>query len=150
MKKNIIKELLNDMLHSIGFKVRGNNWILKETQITKVINLQKSNFSNCYYINYGFIINDLPLTTKTHVDSRLSGKTKEEQQKITDLLDLENDISEGERIFELRKVITENVLSEVQNIFTTADLLIEILSRPTTNDIPLVVKDFYSIKSAEK
>jgi hypothetical protein len=65
-KKDLIK-LLDEIFVPLGFKRKGNNWVLNGDELSKLINLQKSNYSNAFYINYGYIIKGLELTTVMHI-----------------------------------------------------------------------------------
>jgi hypothetical protein len=97
MDKKDLVQFLNDLFIPLYFRKKGNNWVFDNTELVKVINLQKSNFSNSYYINYGFIIKGLQLTTTTHVENRLYGNN------ITNLLNLESEMVNNERFSELKK-----------------------------------------------
>jgi len=143
-KKDIVK-LLDDIFVPLDFKRKGNNWVIKGKELSKIVNLQKSNYGNYFYINYGFIIRGLELTTTTHVEHRLASVYREEQERITDLLDLETDIPMDQRLKELRCLITNKVLIRIQSVNTEEDLLNEIKKRPHLNDIPLVVKKYFDI-----
>lgn len=143
-KKNLIK-LFNEIFIPLGFKRKGNNWVLNGDELSKLINLQKSNYSNAFYINYGFIIKGLELTTTTHVENRLASTNKEEQKRITDLLDFDTQIPIDQRLVELKKFITDKIIVQVQSVNTEADLLIDLKKRPHLNNIPLVVKRHFNL-----
>ncbi|MCD7940769.1 MAG: DUF4304 domain-containing protein, partial [Bacteroides intestinalis] len=59
MEKKKIIELLNEIFSPLGFKRKGNNWVYNGKELSKIINLQKSNYSNSFYINYGYNINGI-------------------------------------------------------------------------------------------
>src|SRR4051812_7921288 len=105
MEKNNLIELLNEIFIPLGFKRKGNNWVLNGDALSKIINLQQSNYGNHFYINYGYIIKGLELTTKEHLSHRLASNDKDKQKRITDLLDFENNISIEQRLAELRDLI---------------------------------------------
>jgi len=145
-KKEFIK-YLDEIFSPFGFKKKGNTWKYQGTQLEKIINLQKSKYSNAYYLNYGFIINDLNLDgLEMHVFNRLSSFDDKENQRIMNLLDLENEISDIERKKGLRFFIDRNLISDFQNIDTKTDLLESLKNRPHLNDIPLVVKRYFEIE----
>jgi hypothetical protein len=144
-KKDLIK-LLDEIFLPLGFKRKGNNWIFNGDELTKMINLQKSNYSNAFYINYGFIIKRLELTTTTHVENRLASADKEEQKRITDLLDLEMEITADRRLTELKKLITGNIVAQMQSVNTEGDLLNDLKKQPNLNNIPLVVKKHFKLE----
>ena len=47
---------INSILKLHGFSRKGNYWYSYSDEIAKVVNAQKSSFSNLYYLNYGFQI----------------------------------------------------------------------------------------------
>lgn len=143
-KKDLIK-LLDKIFVPLGFKRKGNNWVLNGDELSKLINLQKSNYSNAFYINYGYIIKGLVLTTTTHVEDRLASIDKEEQNRITDLLDLETGIPIDQRLTELKKFITDKIAVQMQSVNTESDLLSDLKKRPHLNNIPLVVKRHFNL-----
>jgi uncharacterized protein YjdB len=116
-KKDLIK-LLDEVFVPLAFKRKGNNWVLNDDELSKLINLQKSNYSNAFYINYGYIIKGLELTTTTHVENRLTSTNKEEQKKITDLLDLETKIPPDQRLAELKQLIADIIFEKMHLINT--------------------------------
>ncbi len=143
-KQNLVK-LLHSILVPKGFTRKGNNWTFDNDELGKKVNLQKSNYGNQYYINYGYIINGLQLTTTEHVSCRLGATSKTEQKYITDLLDLTTDIPPDLRLYDLENYIIKDVILPMQMINNEQDLLVFILSRPTLNNVPLVVKEYFKI-----
>jgi len=120
-KKDLVK-LLDDIFKPLGYTRKGNNWVINSEELVRVVNLQRSNFGQFFYLNYGFIVRKLPLTTKTHVEHRLASADKEEQQKIRDLFDLETKIPSDLRLNELRSLIISKVVERLQSISTEDDL----------------------------
>jgi len=145
MEKKDLVELINEIFIPLGFKRKGNKWVFKGDILSKIIDLQRSYYSKSYYINYGYIINGLELTTMTHLYYRLGGNDKNEQKRITDLLDLENDISIEKRLAELRNFIVNKIAKEIVLVNTEEDLLDEIKKLPYSSMIPLVVKKHFKL-----
>jgi hypothetical protein len=143
-KKNLVK-LLDETFFPIGYIRRKNDWIKETDSLTSVVNLQKSGYSNSFYINYGFIIKGLELTTTLHVNDRFASADKEEQARLTELMDLENSISDDERITELQELLNKKIVSRVLAIKSEKDLLADLIKRPHLNDIPLVVKKHFNL-----
>lgn len=143
-KKDLIK-LLDEIFIPLGFKRKGNNWTFNGDELSKIVNLQKSNYGNSFYINYGYIIKGLELTTTTHVGNRLASTEKKEQKRITDLLDLENSIYREDRLSELKRFVYDEIVSDFMNINTKEDLLNNLKKRPHLNNIPLVVKKLFNL-----
>lgn len=146
MEKDELVKLLNQIFIPIGFKRKRNKWISNGDVLIKIVDLQRSYYSKSYYINYGYIIKRLELTTTTHLYNRLGGSNKDKQKSITALLDLENNISDEQRLTELRKIIVDEVANEIQLINTEEDLLDEIKKLPYLSMVPLVVKNHFKLE----
>ena len=56
MEKKDLINILSEMLVPIGFKRKGNYWVVNGDEITKMVNLQKSQYGNSFYINYDYIV----------------------------------------------------------------------------------------------
>lgn len=146
MEKKELAGILSEVLVPIGFKRKGNYWLVNDNDITKIVSLQKSQFSNSFYINYGYIINAIPLNGLTmHIYSGLCSLDSNQNTRIKELLDLENNISNEDRSSELKKVLFEKMASEISLINTEADLLKELKKLPRLNNIPLVVKKHFNL-----
>ncbi|UKB82568.1 DUF4304 domain-containing protein [Chryseobacterium sp. MEBOG06] len=123
-------KLLDDIFITAGFKRKGNNWVMNGEEINKIINLQKSQYNNSFYINYGYVINRLPLNGfVNHVDNRLSSASNlediriSENMRITYLLSLESDIADNDRLVQLKELINDKVLTEMNSTNNEQDLL---------------------------
>lgn len=122
-KKDLVK-FLDELFIPLGFKRKGNNWIINGEEINKIINLQKSQYSNSFYINYGYIMKSLPLEGFVHhVDNRLSSTDKSEQEYITKLLDLESEMEDLVRFEALEKLINNKIIIQMQCTNNENDLL---------------------------
>ena len=131
MEKKDLVNILNEMLTPIGFKKKGNNWVINGSMITKIVNLQKSQFGNVYYINYGYILQALPLGVfRTHVENRVGFSTKEENLRLHELLDLDSNISDKERTNVLKEILQNKLVSKIQFINTEEDLSNELKKHP--------------------
>jgi hypothetical protein len=147
MERKELANILNETLIPAGFKRKGNYWVINGDEITKMINLQKSQFGNVYYINYGYILQALPLGVfRTHVENRVAFSTKEENLRLHELLDLDSNISDEERTKALKEILQNKLVSKIQSIYTEKDLLDEFKKRPHLNDIPLVVKKHFNLE----
>ena len=144
-KKDLIN-LISDTFCPVGFKHKGNYWMLREIELTKMINLQKSNFGNYFYINYGFILNKLDRDgLVAHVFERLASNDKEEQTNLTNCLNLDYEILEQKRISILKKLMNDKVLKKIQGVSSELELVEYIKKRPQMNDIPLSVKKYLNL-----
>ena len=148
MEKKELAIILNDILVPIGFKKKGNYWVMNGDEITKMINLQKSQYSNSFYINWGYILKSIPLENlMMHVFKRLGSADTNENKKIKELLDLENNIPNEERAKELKQIILDKLIVNIQAVNNEEDLLNELKKRPQLNDIPLVVQKHFNLNS---
>lgn len=149
MEKKDLVAFLDQIFIPIGFKKKGNNWVINAEKINKIINLQKSQYSNAYYLNYGYIINSLPLNGfVNHIDNRLASKDKEIQKRIGELLNLENDIEPVIRFSELRELINEKIVIEMQSVQREEDILKILKEREHLYTIPPFVLEHFDITLA--
>ena len=147
MEKRQLTNVVNEILISIGFKKKGNYWVINGDVITKMVNLQKSNYSNAFYINYGYILNSIPLgNLMMHVYNRVTSLDIEERDRITALLDLESNISDEERIKALKEILQSKLVKKIQAVNTEEDLLAELKKRPHLNDITLAIKEHFNLE----
>ncbi|QSB26288.1 DUF4304 domain-containing protein [Flavobacterium sp. CLA17] len=145
MEKKELSNILSEVLLPFGFKKKSDYWVLNQDIIIKIINLQKSQFNNSFYINYGYVLKSIPLTGMMHIYNRLTSSNIEERNWILELLNLENDISINERTTELKKILLEIIISSMQIINTEQDLINELKKRPHLNDVPLNVKEHLNL-----
>ncbi len=145
MEKKELINIISNVLSPIGFKRKGNSWVFNNSSINKIVNLQKSQFGNYYYINYGYILNAIPLSDMMHIYNRVTSLDIDEREKINLLLNLESNISDEEREDRLKKVLQKELVDKIQSINIEDDLLEELRNRPHLNDIPLVVKQYFQL-----
>lgn len=145
IEKADIINFLNEIFIPLGFKRKGNNWVLNGDAITKMVNLQGSNYGSYFYINYGFIIRKLEITTRNHVHYRVGSNTVEGNRRLNDLLELTSNITAERRFSELRDIISDQILVKFQAVNNDEELLEEIKKLPTLNILPLVVKDYFRL-----
>jgi hypothetical protein len=146
MEKKDLACILSEMFVPIGFKKKGNYWVINGELITKMINLQKSTFNNSFYINYGYILNSIPLgNLMMHVYNRFTSSNVEERNRITFLLDLESKITDEERRKELKEILQGKLIAKLQAVNTEEDLLAELKRRPHINDVTLAVKQHFNL-----
>ena len=146
MEKKKIIELLNEIFFPLGFKRKGNNWVYNGKELSKIINLQKSNYGNSFYINYGYNINGIELTTTMHIYNRFASADKEEQKAITNLLDLDYALPQDQRLIDLKKLITGIIISRMEMINSEEDILEYLKKRSQLNDIPLIIKKYFQLE----
>ena len=123
MTNNEFKEIFKNQLTKIGFKMRGNNFRLKTSEIETIVNLQKSNFSNLYYINYGYNLLNLDYgEVYTHVSELLPQ---------SEAFNLESEYQNREK--DLLKIINEMLIPEISKIKTEKDIINLFRRKPYLN-----------------
>ena len=146
MNKNDLVIFLNKLLKPLGFVKKASNWILVSDDLIKIINFQKSSFSNECYINYGYIIKSIPMENfSMHIYNRLSSAEDNTQKSIDILLDLDSNINDAVRVKELCEIIRSNIIAMMQKINSENDILSELKNRSNLNDIPLIVKKHFNL-----
>ena len=138
MTNEEFKNLINELLSPLGLKRRGNYCRTETEQLEKICNLQKSNFSDLYYFNYGFNFKNLKYDEVTmHIGSRLS------QLKAFDLGVAMNDTTRKESLEQL--ISTE--LTPKLRLDTEADIVEHLSELTHPNAIPLKVKQYLKLKT---
>ncbi len=141
MDKKGLANIITEALTPVGFKKKGNYWLINGNEINKMVNLQKSQYSDRFYINYGYILNSIPLEGEMmHVFNGLGSTDPDENTRVKELLDLENTIADEDRKVELQAVIQKKLIARMKSLHTEEDLLRDLKKRPHLNDIPLTVK----------
>ncbi|MBO0341974.1 MAG: DUF4304 domain-containing protein [Bacteroidota bacterium] len=135
------KSEINRLLKPLGFKKKGNKWISQTEELEKIIELQKSNYSNSYYLNYGFNFKDLDYKKVTmHIWNRLDSFKRKENDLLIRTLDLENSLESIERYQNLEHFINNLLLPKINGINQKEDVIKELKTRKHLNDIFLPVK----------
>ena len=142
MDKKDLMKLFDNVLKPRGFKKKGNYWRLDGDELIKIINLQKSQWGNQYYINYGFDFKDLDYDgTAMHIYRRIGSNDKDGNN----ILDFEKDLPVN------RIKMVEGLLSDILTIFSTANTVTDIINdlkqREHLNDVTLNVKEFLGIQT---
>lgn len=144
MQKKDLVEIINEVFIPLSFKKKGNDWSCDNGIITKVVNLQKSNFGNFFYINYGYILSSIPLGNRyMHIEKRLSSYCN--PKKIIELLDCDINIPKEGRLSELKQLILDEIALEFNRVHTENDILEEIKKLPSLNILPLVVRKHFNL-----
>ena len=143
MDNKELKKQIDNLLIPVGFKRKGNNWKLENEELEKVVNLQKSNFNNSYYINYGYNLKKLDYDRMLiHISNRLAHSDNDKNTLIDNTLNLEVELSLQNRVNGVKEIISEILLPEIESINCETDIVNMLKKRPHLNDIPLKVKEY--------
>jgi hypothetical protein len=142
MNKKELAKIIDDVLKPHGFKKKGNYWRLECDELIKIVNLQKSQWGDQYYINYGFDIKGLENDELImHIYRRIGSKDTEGNN----ILDLENKLP-GDRVKMIVDLLNHSLLTIFAGINSRADLLTDLRQQPHLNDVPLKVKAFLGLQ----
>lgn len=81
-----------------------------------------------------------------HIYKRMSSIDISENQRIEEVLNLENGLSNENREKEIRKFLLEKVVFNIQKVNTEKDLLNELNRLQNLNSIPMVVKRYFALE----
>ena len=133
----------DQLLKEFGYKKKGNCWKKETEEISKIIELQKSNFSNLYYLNYRYNFNKLDYQeTKSHIFNRLGSSNQNENNLINTTLDLEYAMSDEERKQNIVTIVNDILMPKIERMNNESDVVRELKTRSHLNDIPLEVKAY--------
>jgi hypothetical protein len=146
MEKNELERILSILLVPNGFKKKASSWKMVGEEITKMVFLQKSRYGNFFCVNYGYNLHSLPLDgLKTHVFFGLGTENPIENERIKELLNLENTLPDLDRSKGLTEQLAENLVKKMNLICTEGDLLEELKRQENLNLIPLLVKQHFKL-----
>ncbi len=113
---NPIRTALQDALEPVGFHRKGDSWFATSEDVVQVVNLQKSQYGQQYYVNVGLWLSALgppakpqPKEEQCHIRLRLTAISPDENE-LRRLLDLETAISEGTRKSELAALVASQLV----------------------------------------
>lgn len=115
MDKKELEAILDRELRASGFKKKGSTWYSANSLGVLLFNLQKSQWGNQYYINLASAPIEIPIEglprPKHHncpVDTRLTGPYPHLEQKLKNVLDLEDtSINDMDRAASLRELVND-------------------------------------------
>lgn len=150
MEKKDLINILDTVFIPNGFKRKGNYWVFNSTEINKIINLQKSQFGNSYYINYGYVLNAIPLDNLSmHIFKGLGSSDESENSRIKELLNLDKEISKEAREKELQAILNHQIIEDFNNVNSEEEFVVYLktLKPPYSNTIPVIIKKYFDLVS---
>ena len=132
---------LDKLLKPHGFKKDGNKWSFDTKELEKIIYLQKSDYSNSYYLNFGFNIKDLEYDgVSMHIWNRMGSMKRKENERISKTLDLTNSMDRTTRIRNLEYFVKKLLNTKMNPINSKSDIIEDLKKRKHLNDVFLPVK----------
>lgn len=115
MSRNVIQSTLDEFGMSLGAHKKAGSWYLLGADTVAVVNLQRSNYSRRYFINFGLWFigigpPSMPKPTACHLQTRVESIVDEVTRlQLERLLDLETELPDAERREELLAVLQVHV-----------------------------------------
>ena len=128
MRKELLIQTVNEFLKPHGFRKRGSSWYYTGDGLISVFNLQKSIYSNLYYVNIGLFVDKDKIAVsplpenKGDVKFRLNTLADDElRSKIESTFDLESSIDDSLRRQQIDEILTQVVAPVFTNFLTLSD-----------------------------
>lgn len=109
-------EIINSVVSERGFRKKGQSWYLKVNDVLQIVNLQKSQYGNQFYINFGVFLGKAEIEDKVksnacHVQFRFNSVASvSENEKASLALDLDSSMSFEDRL-QIISVLIEKSLA---------------------------------------
>jgi hypothetical protein len=154
MDKKQLLGILDGELAKAGFHRRSSTWYLDEGEIIKVVNLQKSSYSNTYYVNLCIYIKALgsavknPKEDECHIRTRLDSTLGQTPKKYDYLFDLSRvHVNEKDDETNLVECVRRGILPQLDRIRSREGILTIAAENPAIiNMLPSKVRLFFGLE----
>lgn len=118
-ERNAVQQAFDRFGEEAGFEKKSGSWYRRSDEVISIFNLQKSQYGPQYYLNQGFWLRALdderyPKSNQAHIVSRLEDLVPEIEQRVGDLLDLDCEVPDEQRIEELVALLSEHLLPLIE------------------------------------
>lgn len=141
MESKDLKKIIKEVAKRNCFKLVNSNWVKESEEAIMVLNLQKSNFSNKYYLNIRVFIKGLfdkfIKIDKTVLKNDTGDVFRRNPPEFDPVLDLENDIELSLRIEEIEKLFNSFIIPFTYDALSIKGLL-DLYRRNQINLLPAV------------
>ncbi len=102
-----------------GFEKKSGSWYGRGDEVIAISNLQKSQYGPQYYFNQGFWLRQLddeafPKSNLAHIAARIEDLLPDVEQRVGELLDLEFEMPEEQRVDELVALLKDHLLPLIE------------------------------------
>lgn len=102
-----------------GGEKKLGSWYRRSDEVISISNLQKSQYGPSYYFNQSFWLREIadekfPKAHKAHIVARLDDLLPDQEQRVTELLDLEHPMPDDERERQLVALLNERLLPLIE------------------------------------
>jgi hypothetical protein len=130
LDSKLIKEALGAPLKDAGFKKKSDSWYWSNNEVVLLVNLQKSQYGDQYFVNCGVALKSLgaaefPKEHHCHLRFRLTAVVSEEESKeIESVFDLENEsLSEQQRKKDVSRLVKDVALPILQGCSSESGII---------------------------
>lgn len=130
---NAVKLGIDDALKGSRFRRKGNSWYRETEEAVLLVDVQKSNFGEQYYVNLGVLLRHLldggahrlpPKENQCHIRVRIEALKPDEEAALKGLLDIEDGgLETEERRQAVSSVITRVALPFLNQCGSLAGIL---------------------------
>jgi hypothetical protein len=126
-ERNAVQRGFDRFGQEAGFEKKSGSWYRRGAEVIAISNLQKSQYGPQYYFNQGFWLRQLddelfPKSNLAHIAARIEDLLPEVEQGIGELLDLEFEMSDEQRVDELAALLKERLLPLIERGASIAGL----------------------------
>ncbi len=135
-----------------GFAKKSNTWYFYEGEIIKVVDLQKSLYSNLYYVNLSVYFQSIQYATfpkerECHLRTRLNSKLVECAEDYDHIFDLEKGYVDDDSYRKTLVDCVEKVMLPQLDLIKTKEGFQQIIEKNPAmlNIVPLKLKAYWNI-----
>ncbi len=113
-ERNEIQQTFDAFGKSEGMVKKSGSWYKAEGEVTRVVNLQKSQYGRRYYVNVGYWLQAIeeakfPPSEQCHILIRLDSLIADREVEVNELLDFASEIPAEERTQRLGDLLTSRL-----------------------------------------
>lgn len=122
IEKKQLKQAVDLVLKAAGFEKNGASWYLDSPEIVGVLNLQKHDFSDKYFVNISFLIRSLsagderPLHNRCHIQTRVESVFPQDYEKLERIFKLDGDLDAKVQVDEVVAFFEQRVIPFVKSL----------------------------------
>jgi hypothetical protein len=126
-ERDPVRQAFDRFGRDAGFEKKSGSWYRHGDGVIAISNLQKSQYGPEYYFNQGFCLRQLddepyPKPNEAHVVTRLEDLMPEPERRIGELLDLDYEMPEDQRVDEILAVLTKGLLPLIERASSVVGL----------------------------
>jgi hypothetical protein len=126
-ERDAVQRAFDQFGQEAGFEKKSGSWYRRSDEVISVSNLQKSQYGQQYYFNQAFWLRQFgdersPKENKCHIRARLGSLLPDQSDAIAQLLDLDYQMPDEQRIEQLVGVMRERLLPLIERGGSVAGL----------------------------